>query len=184
MRTRIAILSALAFTGCDLTATAEADQICITEPTTQTFPGVDPPAGATVSLTVPTSILLDVSAAVPDLNERGVTSELIAQSITLTTDEDVDLSGLESLGLTVTAEGRPPVAFTYEKPEGAVAPIVSIAATPGTRVNLVDYLEDTRRVRISSVSLTGRPPTAAWTPILRTCAFMKVKVDYLEAAAR
>lgn len=183
MRTRIAVLSALALAGCDLTATAEADQICITEPTSQTISGV-PPGGGDVSITVPVDISLDVSAAVPDPNERGVTSELIAQSITLTTAENVDLSGVESMGLTVTAAGRPPIGFSYARPPGAVAPIVSIAATPDTRVNLVDYLDGARRVQVSSITLSGRPPASAWTPTLQTCASLEVKVDYLEAAAR
>lgn len=186
MRAHLALLSAVlsAFaTGCDLEATAEADQICVTEPTRQTVPGV-PPGGGTVSVTVPTDIVLDLGDAVPELDERGVTSELVAQSITLTTAEDVDLSGVESLSLTVTAAGRPPVVFSYERPAGTAPPIVSITATPETRVDLVAYFEGDRRVRISAMTLTGRPPASAWTPTLRTCAFLKVKVDYLDAARR
>lgn len=179
-----AVLSAFALTGCDLEATAEADQICVTEPTRQTVPGVDPPGGGTVSVTVPTDIVLDLGDAVPELDERGVTSELVAQSITLTTAEDVDLSGVDSLSLTVTAAGRPPVDFSYERPAGAAPPIVSITATPETRVDLVAYFEGDRRVRISAITLTGRPPASAWTPTLRTCGFLKVKVDYLDAATR
>jgi hypothetical protein len=183
MRTRIAILSALALAGCDLTATAEADRICITEPTSQTIPGV-PPGEGSASITVPTDIALDVSAAIPDPDERGVTSELVAQSITLATQENVDLSGVESMELTVTAAGRPPIAFSYASPAGAAAPIVAITATPGTRVNLVDYLDGARRVHVSSIALSGRPPPTAWTPTLQTCASLEVEVDYLEAAGR
>lgn len=186
MRSRPSLLAALpalalALAACDLEATAEAEQICVTEPTSETVPGV-PPGGETVSVTVPTDIVLDLGDAVPELDRRGVESELVAQSITLTTEEGVDLSGVESLSLTITGAGRPPVAFTYERPAGAAPPVLSITATPEGRVDLVDYFEGVRSVRVSSLSLVGRPPESAWTPTLRTCAFLKVKVDYLEAA--
>jgi hypothetical protein len=184
MRTRIAILLPLALAGCDLTATAEADQVCVTQPTTQTIPGVPtPPGGASASVTVPTNISIDIGVAVPtDLNENGVTSEVIAQSITLTTAQAVDLSGVETLALTLSAAGRPDVAFRYARPAGATPPVTAITATPEVPVNFVDYLEGTDQVRISSISVEGQPPAAAWTPTLRTCASAKVEVDELEAA--
>jgi hypothetical protein len=179
MRTRIAILLPLALAGCDLEATAEADQVCVAQPSTTTIQGVTPPLGA---ITVPTNIRIDLGAAIPaDLNEDGVTAEIIAQSITVTTAENVDFSGVETLSLTVSAAGQPDVAFRYVRPAATTPPVTSFTATPDVAVNLVDYLEGTDSVRISSIAVSGAPPTTAWTPTLRTCASANIEVDYVEA---
>jgi hypothetical protein len=182
MRIHVALLLAVPLAGCDLDASAEADTVCVTQVAAQRIPGFDTPSVALPP--IPVNIGLDLGGAIPaDLNEDGVSSEIVAQSITLsaTPDQPVDLAGIASATLTVSAAGRPPVAFRYERPAGAPAPIRAIAATPERPVNLVDYLEDGQIVRISQIQLSGAPPTTDWTPTVRTCGSTRIDVDYLDA---
>jgi hypothetical protein len=183
MRTTIAVLLAVALAGCDLNATAEADSVCVTQPTSATIPGV--PGGASGTVTSPVAFTIDVGAAIPgDVNDKGITTEVIAQSITVSTTTGVDLSGIDTADLTVAKPGDPAgsIVFHYARPAGVTGPTTAIVATPSARVNLVEYLEGQDQLRISGITVSGQPPAASWTPTLRTCASTKIDVDYLDAA--
>jgi hypothetical protein len=173
------VLLASALAGCGLDATAEADSVCVSENVAApiTTPGV-PVVGATL----PIKAQLDLGAAIPDPNKKGVTTVLGAQSMSLTSPEHVDLSGIDALSLTVSAPGKPDVVFTYARSAGAAAPIPAVVATPNVSANLVDYLQDGRTVTVGNLRVSGRLPAATWTPALRTCASTKVTVDYVKAA--
>lgn len=186
MRTNIAIAIALAtaLAGCDLTATAEADSVCVTENATSAqVPGAL--GGTTVtdfSLPVPLKAQYDLGAALPDLRKDGVTATLIAQSLSLTSPEGADLSGVERASLTVSAPGKPDVVFSYAKPAGESGARTTLVAIPGAPANLVDYLQGGRTITIGSPRFSGHLPSTSWTPALRTCAGTKIDVDYLKAA--
>ena len=184
MRTTIAILLAAALAGCDLTATAEADSICVTEAAaSQQVPGTLGSAPVPAGFTLPVSLKVqyDLGAALPDLDEKGISADLPAQSLAVTSPEGADFSGVDSLSLTVSAPGRPDLVFTYTKPAGATGPITSVVARPAVSADLVDYLQGTS-ITVGSPRFSGRLPSTSWTPTLRTCAGAKFEADYLEAA--
>jgi hypothetical protein len=184
MRKTIAIALAAALAGCDLTATAEADSVCVTEnATTGQIPGAL--GGTTVTdFALPASLKAqyDLGAALPNLQKDGVTATLVAQSLSLTSPENADLSGVDRVSLTVSAPGKPDVVFTYAKPAGATGAKTILVATPDAPANLVDYLQNGRTITVGSPRFSGRLPSTSWTPALRTCAGTKIDVDYLKAA--
>jgi hypothetical protein len=172
---------ALCLAGCgSLNATAEADSVCVTE---KAVPAPINTLGApVVGAPLPIKAQYDLGAAVPDLKKKGVTAVLDAQSMSVTSPEGVDLSGIDSFSLTLSATGQPDVVFSYQKPAGATGSVTALVATPSAPTNLVDYLQDGRFVTIGNPRVSGRLPAATWTPALRTCASTKVDVDYMKAA--
>lgn len=183
MRTTSAIAVALAaaLAGCDLNATAEADSVCVTENAVSS-PITTSSAVVVSDLTVPLKASYDLGPTVPNLQKEGVTANLHAQSLSLTSPEDIDLSGIDHFAVTLTATGQPDVVFTYAKAADATAPIHRLVATPATAVNLVDYLQGGRKITLGSPQVSGRLPDGTWTPAVRTCAGTKIDVDYLKAA--
>jgi len=182
MRTTSALAVALAaaLAGCGLNATAEADSVCVTEnavsaPITTT-------AVVVSDLTVPLKASYDLGPTVPNLQKEGVTADLHAQSLSLTSPEGIDLSGIDHFAVTLTAAGQPDVVFTYAKPADATTPITRLVATPATAVNLMDYLQGGRTITLGNPRVSGRLPSGTWTPAVRTCAGTKIDVDYLKAA--
>jgi hypothetical protein len=184
MRARNAVLLAAALAGCDLDATAEADSVCVTQVlASQRIPGELGDAPVTqFSLPVPVQAQIDLGSALPDLDEQGITAQVLAQSLGVTSPEGADFSGIEAVSLTALAPGMPDLVFTYTRPAGTRSPLTVAAATPESPANLVDYLEGGRFLRVGNPTFTGRLPRTDWTPALRTCATTKVDLDYLEAA--
>jgi hypothetical protein len=179
----IAVALAAALAGCDLTASAEADSVCVTE-NAASSPITTSSAVAVSGLSVPLKASYDLGAALPDLQKKGVTADLHAQSLSLTSPEGADLSGIDRFSVTLTAAtaGQPDVVFTYARPAGATGPTTRLVATPSAAVNLVDYLRNGRTITLADPQVSGRLPSGTWTPAVRTCAGTKVEVDYVKAA--
>lgn len=185
LQTPVALLLAVALAGCDLTATAESDSVCVSEPlTTSPLPATPAGAPSVPALSLPVTVGFDLGAAVPsDLGENGVTAELIGRSISIVTPEGADLSGIETAAITVVRPGNDAdvVVFSYTRPAGATG-VTEVRATPDRSVNLVDYLQDQRFLSVRDVTVGGRAPAVPWTPTVKTCARAKVEVDEAEAA--
>jgi hypothetical protein len=182
-RTPLVVLVAVALAGCDLTATAESDSICVTEPLTSSpLPATPAGAPSVPTIALPVSVGFDLGSAVPK-DEKGVTTELVGQSISIVTPERADLSGIETAAITVVRPGDDSdvVVFRYTRPAGA-AGVTEVRATPDRAVNLVDYLQDRRFLRVRDVTVGGRGPPVPWTPSVKTCASAKIEVDEPEAA--
>jgi hypothetical protein len=172
--------------ACSLEATAESDSVCVTQPlVSQAVPGVPPAAPEVPSFTIPgVQLTLDLGSAVPSqLDRNGVSTDLRAQSIAIRTAEGADLTGITSAAITVARPGDASdvVVFRYDRPPGATG-VTELRATPDRSVNLVDYLEDRRILRLRDLTLGGRAPATPWTPAVRTCASAKITVDEWKAA--
>jgi hypothetical protein len=177
-RTPIALAVLLALAGCELEAIAEADSVCLTEPARITLP----PADVEGTVTLPFAFTIDIGPIVPDdLNENGVSAELIASSFTLGSLEGVSLAGIEAAELVVQKPSDPGSTVTFRFTRTADAASTAIVLTPTTPVDLIDYLDDTELLQIDRVTLSGRAPDAAWTPVLTTCAEAEITVDEVEA---
>jgi hypothetical protein len=184
MRTPVTLLLAALLAGCDLEATAEADAVCVTQRlSSQRIPGAlgDAPV-VDFTLPVPVQAQLDLGSTIPDLEEEGVSAEVLAQSIGVTSSEGVDFSGVEAVSITAFAPGKPDRVFTYARPAGTTGPLTAVAATPDAPLDLVEYVQGGRFLQVGDPTFTGRLPTTDWTPALRTCASTRVDVDYLQAA--
>jgi hypothetical protein len=190
MRKLIALAVPLAFAlaGCDLSAEAEADTVCVTQPFGSPLPAA--PAGVTVTnlpLALPATLSVDIGDAVPDLSSDGVTADLPAKSIALTSLEGANLSAVSAATFTLAGPpttALPDVTFAYARPSPAPSTVVETPATPSAPADLADYLvgQNTIQVQSIAVTLNGQPPTTAWTPALRICFGSRVEVDYLKAS--
>jgi hypothetical protein len=187
MRTPTALVLALLLAGCDLEAEAEADRVCVTQDfPDQRIPGASGVPGASLPpTTLPFTFEIDIGAVVPeDLGEDGVEADVNASSIALGSQGgSADFSGVTLLTFTVVAPGRPDVPFRYERaPSAPPGPLRALEAQPEAPIDLIDYLQGGDRIRVSEVTLAGRPPEQDWTPALVTCGDAKITVDYVEAA--
>jgi hypothetical protein len=186
-----AVAAMLVATSCGLDAEAKAGSVCVE----QAFPD-RPVPGVPGGVGVPPAVSdvlsgftfdIEIGDVVPeDLEDNGVDAEVNARSIALTSVGRVaNFAGVTLLTFDVVpppGSGRQPVPFRYERAAGATGPLREVEARPTAPIDLIDYLQDQDRIRITNLQLAGNAPSESWTPALRTCGDTKVEVDYVEAA--
>lgn len=181
MKRLLAAAFAVSLAGCGmLEAEAESDRLCVQQSNAAVIPAAPP---VSVPFTPPVQLVLQMGAAIPDLDEEGVEVDINPEAITLSsTAGGVDFSGVETLVLTIPPPASrpdlPDAVFRYERPTPAPSSITELAARPVTPVDLADYIEG--NVLRIGVSFEGTAPQEEWNATLEMCGATRVNVDYWE----
>jgi hypothetical protein len=179
MRTARFAPLALALCACGdplLFAEVEDEKICMTFPR-ETIPGADQ---AIVDLLGNQKATwhrdLNLGSGIPGLGKKGTTGTI--KMISLTVHGDGDITSITDAKVELT-DVDPPTRLMQYKQQQPVADTTTITMTLDQDVDLFQRLGEGTTIPCD-VTLSGRPPPAAWTADITACMSARVKIDPLE----